>query len=175
VHAITHSSLFPCVPLFINCPAGKGRGLFTTEAVQAGDVLLAAAPLVLLYSEEGTTPEIEELADHLAAAVAATAAAAGSSGSSKGLAPWQQHALLQLRGPGAAETSTPQQQQQQQMPSLRALLGPPEEPVEFHSSSSSNSSAEQPGNQQQLEAAGSLPSAEMLTQLAFANCTGDFT
>jgi hypothetical protein len=132
-----------------------------------------AAPLTLLYSEQGTTPENEELAEHLAAAVAATAAAAaaGSSGSSKGLAPWQQHALLQLRGPGGAVLGSQQEQQaRQQLPDLAQVLGPPGEPVQLHGSSSSNSGGDMAQQQEQQQ---QLPSAAELLQLVFANCTGE--
>jgi hypothetical protein len=144
--------------------------------VQAGEVMLVSAPLALLYSEEGTTPENEELAEFLAAEVAATpapAAAAAAGGSSKGLAPWQQHALLQMRGAGAGgAASKPQQQQQQQgLPDLRQLLGPPDEPVQMHDSSSSSSEAGG-GQQQQQQQVQQLPSAEEVLQLVFANCTG---
>lgn len=143
-------------PVCVKDTAGKGRGLFTTSAVSAGEVLLVGAPLVLLWSEEGTTPENEELAEHLVAAVAATAAAPGSS-SSKGLSPWQQQALLQLRPPGG-QTGQQRHQQQQVLPDLRQLLGPPEEPVK---------------QQQQQPTVQQLPDAEALTQVVFANCTGE--
>jgi hypothetical protein len=149
--------------------AGRGRGLFTTAAVSAGDVLLVAAPLALLYSEEGHTPENEELAAHLAAIAAAAPAAAGgsggsSSGGSGGLAPWQRSALLQLRGPGAVDG-------QQQLPDLRQLLGPPDEAAWVE-----GERQQQPRQQQQSQADAQqqqLPGPEELTRIVFANCTGE--
>lgn len=147
--------------------------------------LPAALPVVLLYrthfycySEHGTTPENEELAEHLAAAVAATAAAAGSSGSSgisRGLAPWQQQALLQLRPPGGVASSMQkqqQQQEQQELPDLRQLLGPASERVDRYESSSSSDGGSSSLSQQQAVAPQQLPDAQMITQLVFANCTG---
>jgi hypothetical protein len=143
-----------------NVCAGRGRGLFTTAAVAAGDVLLTGAPLALLYCEEGATPENEELAAHLAALAAA--AVGGSSGG--GLAPWQQRALLQLRGPGEQ-----QQQQEQQVPDLQQLLGPPDERVWVDGQLQAQ---QEEAKQQQQQQQQQLSDAAQLTRLAFANCTG---
>jgi hypothetical protein len=42
--------------MFVDYAGATGRGLFTTEAVAAGHLLLLAAPPTRLYSEQGTTP-----------------------------------------------------------------------------------------------------------------------
>lgn len=54
----------PLLPLLC-CLAGQGRGVLATEAVQPGTLLLVAPPLSVLYCEEGTTPENEDLAEHM--------------------------------------------------------------------------------------------------------------
>jgi hypothetical protein len=170
--------------------AGKGRGIFTTAAVAAGDLLLVAQPLALLYCEEGATPENEELADALAAAVAATtaAAAAPAASGSGGLALWQQHALLQLTAAGEGQDGAGAEQQQQQQQLLLQLLGDPADVaaamqhVQPSSSSSSSSSEEADKQQQQQQqqqvvalapVAGALPSADRVLQIVHANCTGE--
>eukprot|EP00879_Flechtneria_rotunda_P020233 GHRR01021277.1.p1 GENE.GHRR01021277.1~~GHRR01021277.1.p1 ORF type:complete len:452 (+),score=223.06 GHRR01021277.1:722-2077(+) len=160
-----------------------GRGIFTTARVAAGDLLMVAAPLVLLYCEEGTTPEIEELADRLTAAVAATISSGRSGGSSSsvgGLAVWQQHALLQLRSAGIAGDANPGQ-----MPDLLQLIG---SPADFAAGLQAASSGQQQLKQQQereqqqqssLAAplmqppTGTLPGPEEVLKLAFANSSGE--
>eukprot|EP00775_Hariotina_reticulata_P013191 gene13191-13322_t len=69
-HVYTSRQLPPLTlgPVTVKKAPGKGRGLFTTAAAAPGNLLLTAMPLALLYCEEGTTPEMEELADALAAA-----------------------------------------------------------------------------------------------------------
>ncbi len=54
----------PLLPV-LQCLAGQGRGVFATEAVQPGTLLLVAPPLSVLYCDEGTTPENEDLAEHM--------------------------------------------------------------------------------------------------------------
>ncbi|KAF6262337.1 hypothetical protein COO60DRAFT_649132 [Scenedesmus sp. NREL 46B-D3] len=174
-------------PVALKLVPGKGRGVFTTAAVAAGDLLLVAQPLALLYCEEGTTPENEELADTLTAAVVATAAAAeapssssSSSSSSGGLELWQQHALLQLRAAGEGQDGTAAEQHQQL---LQQLLGDPSvvaaELRTAQASSSSSSSSAEASKQQPQELAplppapGALPSADKLLQVVHANCTGE--
>lgn len=161
--------------------AGKGRGLFATTAVKAGDLLIAAAPLALLYCDEGLTPEIEELADHLSAAVAATtnssSSSQGSSAAAAAAAPlalWQQHALLQLRPPGAAAAAGGGTG----VPDLLHLLGDPAYVAAAADAAAGGSSdAEQQEQQQQgapslLPALEKLPGLEDVLKLVFANCTG---
>jgi hypothetical protein len=169
--------------------AGKGRGVFTTAAVAAGDLLMVAQPLALQYCEEGTTPENEELAAALSAAVAATttAAAAGaqsasSSSSAAGLSLWQQHALLQLKPAGEGQDVAAVEQQL-----LQQMLGDPadvlvaSQTTANNSSSGSESNSESSGNEgsvQQQESAAlpavtaTLPGADRVLQIVHANCTG---
>jgi hypothetical protein len=168
---------------FASCDAGKGRGLFTTAAVAPGDLLLVAAPLALLYCEEGTTPEIEELAEALAAAVAATA-----SGLSGGLEGWQQQALLQLRPAGAAAAATPGGQPgsnsrldllQLLGPSeaVTAAAGPAEEPAAaaaVHTEQQQQQQQQEDGTKEQyVSTTSALPAPDHILKLVFANCTGE--
>ncbi|WIA18501.1 hypothetical protein OEZ85_009954 [Tetradesmus obliquus] len=175
-------------PVALKAAPGKGWGLFTTAAVAAGDLLLVAQPLALLYCEEGTTPENEELAEALAAAAAATAAAAGaqpassssSSGSSGGgLSLWQQHALLQLRATGEGPDTAAVDPQL-----LQQLLGDPADVIAAPQidQASSNSSSEEASTQQQQQqqqvaplppASAALPGADRVLQIVHANCTGE--
>ena len=54
-------------PAILVAPTGKGRGLSATTAAAPGDLLLTCEPLAILYCDEGSTPENEELADQMAA------------------------------------------------------------------------------------------------------------
>ena len=46
---------------------GRGRGLVATTPLELGRLLLVSAPLGIVYCEEGSTPENEELAEHMMA------------------------------------------------------------------------------------------------------------
>jgi hypothetical protein len=158
--------------------AGKGRGIFTITAVAAGDLLLVAQPLALLYCEEGTTPENEELADALAAAVAATAAAAAQapgSSSGEGLLLWQQHALLQLQAAGKGQDSAGLEQQQQLL--LQLLGNPVDVAASLQTVPTNNSSGEEASVQQPLAPLptidAALPGADRVLQIVHANCIGE--
>ncbi|KAI8466486.1 MAG: hypothetical protein J3K34DRAFT_524486 [Monoraphidium minutum] len=108
--------------------AGKGRGLVTTAAVEEGALLMVAAPLGILYCEEGGTPENEDLADHLAQNCAFTAAqlaalarlAPPGGGGGEGAAP----AAEELAADAAAmgEDGVPQQPLQAPLEELYAVV-----------------------------------------------------
>lgn len=138
-------------------------------------MLMVAAPLSLLYCETGSTPEIEELAEHLSSAVSASNVArpsAAGAASAAALEPWQRAALLQLRagaeggdsssssGRGGGSSS----RGELQLPELQSLLGADGADGSSDTSSSSSSSSAS-GNQE-------LPGPEQVQRIVFANCTG---
>jgi hypothetical protein len=46
---------------------GRGRGLVAVTTLEVGQLVAVSSPFGILFSEEGSTPENEELADHMLA------------------------------------------------------------------------------------------------------------
>ncbi|KAF8059148.1 hypothetical protein HT031_005320 [Scenedesmus sp. PABB004] len=144
-------------PVRLKAAPGMGRGLFTTDAAAPGDLLLVAAPLALLYCKEGATPENEELAEALSAAVAASRSGSGGSGGGGSSSD-------DGGGGGGARA--------------RALLGDPAEVgAVLQQQQAAAGGAAQAGGAAPQPAAppppASLPDEAAVLQLVFANCTGE--